>query len=169
MRRVLISIKPSFTDMIFRSDKTVELRKKIPALSPGDELLVYASSPVMAIIGAVEVVDVVQQAPKQLWRLVKAKAGVERTFYDEYYQGSETAYGIFLGRTRLFDQAVPLTTLRTAWPRFAPPQNYRYLEVWDGADHPLVEAPRIIPVCRDGAFGIHVQPRSGALVNTAGH
>lgn len=156
MRRVLISIKPQFADMIFRSDKTVELRKKIPALRNGDELIVYASSPVMAIIGAVEVVDVVQEAPRQLWRLVKAKAGVQRAFYDEYYEGKDTAFGIFLGQTHLFDQAVSLSTLRSAWPNFAPPQNYRYLQIWQDAEHPLLEASEIIPVCRAGEIGIHV-------------
>lgn len=156
MRRVLISIKPQFTDMIFRSDKTVELRKKIPVLQAGDELLVYASSPVMAIVGAVEVIDVVQKAPGQLWRLVKTKAGVQRTFYDEYYEGRDTAFGIFLGRTRLFEQAVSLSVLRSAWPQFAPPQNYRYLQVWEGSEHPLLNASGIIPVSRAGKIGIHV-------------
>lgn len=154
MRRVLISIKPQFTDMIFNSDKTVELRKKIPSLVAGDELLVYASSPVMAIIGAVEVIEVVQQAPHALWRLVKSKAKVERTFFDEYYEGHDTAFGIFLGRTRLFERQLPLSALRSAWPHFAPPQNYRYLQVWEGADQPLTEATGIVPVYRDGAFGI---------------
>lgn len=158
MRRVLLSIKPGFADLIFRSDKTVELRKRVPNLQPGDELLVYASSPVMAIIGAVEVVDVVEKSPSHLWRLVKAHAAVERAFYEQYYQDHTSAYGIFLGRTRLYRTPCALTTLRAAWPGFTPPQNYRYVQVWNHTERPLIEAGQIRPTIRMGQFGVLSRP-----------
>lgn len=157
MQRVLISIKPSFVDKIFSNDKTVELRKRIPRLSAGDELLVYASAPVMAIVGAVEVVDVVQNAPDDLWKLVKAYAAVEHEFYEAYYRDHSTAYGIFLGRTKLYRRPCSLDKLRSAWPGFAPPQNYRFVQLWNPLQHTLTEADRLLPTVRAGAFGVHAK------------
>lgn len=158
MRRVLLSIRPEFVSKIFCSDKTVELRKRVPDLREGDELLVYASSPVMAIVGAVEVVDVIQRSPDHLWTLVRAHAGVEREFYEQYYQDRATAFGIFLGRTKLYRQSCSLPSLRDAWPGFAPPQNYRYVQVWDAAGQSLTTADGIQPVTQSGQFGVLIQP-----------
>lgn len=157
MRRVLLSIKPGFVEKIFSNDKTVELRKRIPNLVKGDELLIYASAPVMAIVGAVEVTDVVQQSPDDLWRMVRAHAAVEQDFFAEYYQDHSTAYGIFLGRTRLYSKEYSLSRLRKSWPGFVPPQNYRYIHVWNGGGSTLVTAQGIQPTTRSGEFGIHLR------------
>lgn len=157
MRRVLLSIKPEFVEKIFSNDKTVELRKRIPTLIEGDELLIYASAPVMAIVGAVEVTEVVRHSPDDLWRMVKAHAAVERDFFAEYYQDHSTAYGIFLGRTQAFDKVCPLPRLRKSWPGFVPPQNYRYVHVWNCKEGSLVTAQGIHPTTRAGEFGIHLK------------
>lgn len=159
MRRVLLSVKPEFVSKIFSSDKTVELRKRIPQLIEGDELLIYASAPVMAIVGAVEVTKVVQQAPEDLWRMVRAHAAVERDFFAEYYQDHAHAYGIFLGCTRLYESACPLLKLRKSWPGFVAPQNYRYVQVWNGIDseRTLMSAQGIRPTTRAGEFGLHLK------------
>lgn len=157
MRRVLLSIKPEFVEKIFSNDKTVELRKRIPNLIEGDELLIYASAPVMAIVGAVEVTRVVQQAPDDLWRMVRAHAAVGRDFFAEYYQDHSTAYGIFLGRTQLYNRECSLPKLRKSWPGFVPPQNYRYIQVWNGNSNTLVAARGILPTTRAGEFGIHLK------------
>lgn len=151
MRRALLSVKPEFVDMIFRSDKTVELRKKIPPLAAGDELLIYASTPVMALVGAVEVLDVMRHTPRQLWRLVKAQAGVEQAFYEAYYRDHDMAFGIVLGRTRLFDQPVPLAGLRRAWPGFMPPQNYRYVNIAGQDVTSVIAARQVEPLPFDGS------------------
>ena len=157
MRRVLLSIRPEYVDMIFNSDKTVELRKKIPALGKGDELLVYASSPTMALVGAVEVLDVVQDSPSHLWKLVKSQAGVERDFYDAYYRDHDTAYGILLGKTRLFEAALPLQALRAAWPGFTPPQSYRYIDVYGTETGSVVETSCVEPKETSGRYALHVR------------
>jgi len=158
MKRVLLSIRPEYVDMIFNSDKTVELRKKIPVLAKGDELLVYASSPAMALVGAVEVLDVVQASPSHLWKLVKSRAGVERDFYDAYYRDHETAYGIVLGRTRLFETALSLQALRIAWPGFTPPQSYRYIDVYGAEVGSVVETRFVEPKETAGRYALYVRP-----------
>ena len=158
MRRVLLSIKPEFASKIFSNDKTVELRKRIPNLSEGDELLIYASAPVMAIVGAVEVIKVVQDAPVDLWQMVRAHAGVAHEFYEQYYHDYATAYGIFLGRTQFYDRECSLPSLRKAWPGFVPPQNYRYVQVWNTSEGALTEAAHIRPTTRRGEFGVLLKP-----------
>lgn len=127
MKRVLLSIRPEFAQKIFHSDKTVELRKRIPPLSAGDEIVVYASSPTKAIIGIVEVVEILRDNPTSLWKIVKKQAGITLQEYEAYYRGHNTAFGILLGRTSLFREQIPLVQIRKGWPGFNPPQSYMYV------------------------------------------
>ncbi|CAM3928728.1 hypothetical protein DESA109040_23060 [Deinococcus saxicola] len=135
----------------------MELRKRIPNLGEGDELLIYASAPVMAIVGAVEVSRVIKDAPDHLWTMVKDHAAVEQEFFDQYYQDHLTAYGIFLGHAQLYQKSCALQRLRVAWPGFVPPQNYRYVQVWNAPQHRLTEATTIFPTSRAGRFGLHTR------------
>ena len=96
-----------------------------------------------------------QASPSHLWKLVRTRAGVERAFYDAYYQDHDMAYGIVLGRTRLFERALSLQALRVAWPGFTPPQSYRYVTVrGEGA---AVDSRGAVATETGGQFALHLQ------------
>lgn len=77
---VLISIRPRFADMIFAGNKTVELRRVCPRVSPGDMALVYVSS-VKELKGTFEIGKIISASPTELWKKVgKKTASVERSF-----------------------------------------------------------------------------------------
>lgn len=64
LRRVLLpSIPPRFTDSILDGTKTIELRRTRPRVAPGDPVLIYACSPVKAIVGSFVVEELIQAYP----------------------------------------------------------------------------------------------------------
>src|SRR5712671_5544390 len=90
---LLLSIKPKYAEKIFSGNKRVELRRTKPNVKKGDLVAVYVSSPVMALMGEFEVEAVMKNTPRALWCEVNNYAGVSKSEYDEYYEGSKTAFG----------------------------------------------------------------------------
>ncbi len=129
-RTLLLSIRPEFADKVFAGTKTVELRRIRPKVAIQDLVLVYASTPVRAIVGAFRVREVIEKSPAMLWKEVRDHAGITRRQFDDYYSGAPKAFGIFLSSVRRFHQPVELIRLRKLWPGFHPPQSYRYLDLY---------------------------------------
>ena len=91
---LLISVKPEYAEKIFAGVKTVELRRTRPRLLRGDLVLIYVTSPVKALAGACEVVEVVQGTPEALWEVVQDQAGISIEEFRDYYAGATLGFGI---------------------------------------------------------------------------
>lgn len=126
-RTLLLSIRPGFADLIFAGEKSVELRRVRPKVESGDVVLVYVTSPIMALAGAFSVSQVFSGSPDTLWRKVGSHSGLSRFDYREYFDGCETAYGIGVEKSWRFSYPVALDELRQRLPGFLPPQSYWYL------------------------------------------
>jgi predicted transcriptional regulator len=126
-RALLLSIRPEYAKKIFDGSKTVELRRVRPRVARGDLVLVYASAPVKAVLGAFEVARVRSGTPTSLWNIVVSKAGVTRRQFDAYFLGAKTGYAIFLKRKWLLEEPLGLDKLRKRQSNFRPPQSYHYL------------------------------------------
>jgi len=124
---LLVSIRPQYAEKIFAGTKTVELRRTRPRLLRGDLVLIYVTSPVKALAGACEVVEVIEGTPEALWRIVQDRAGVSAQEFCDYYAGAAIAFGIHLKNAQRLPEPLHLEELRTEWPSFHPPQAYRYL------------------------------------------
>ena len=124
---LLISIRPRHAEKIFAGVKTVELRRTRPRLLQGDLVLIYVTSPIKALAGACEVVEVIEGTPEALWRIVQDRAGVSAEEFCDYYAGATTGFGIHLKNARRLPEPLQLEQLKTEWPSFHPPQSYRYL------------------------------------------
>lgn len=124
---LLISVHPEHATKIFDGSKKVELRRVRPKVTSGDMVLVYASSPVKALVGAFYVDKVVKAAPQALWGQVKEAAGITREQFDSYYRGATIAYGIFVQEARQLPRQVRLDFLRDMFSGFRPPQSYQYI------------------------------------------
>ncbi|MDM8558083.1 hypothetical protein [Candidatus Parabeggiatoa sp. HSG14] len=82
---------------IFERTKTVELRRVRPKLlEKGDLVLLYVSSPVQALASAFKVDKIIEKPLKNLWRVVRKKAGITRQEFDNYYDGVSVGVAIFL-------------------------------------------------------------------------
>lgn len=128
VKTLLLSIRPKYAAKILTGDKGVELRRTRPNVSAGDLVVVYASSPVKALIGTFQVAEVVTDSPNKLWKTVRHSAGITKKEFDEYYSGASAAFGIVCSNPRTLKEPLDLDQLRDAWGNFWPPQTYRYLK-----------------------------------------
>lgn len=124
---LLISIKPKYAEMIFNGVKTIELRRKFPKVKKGTFVMIYASSPIKAVIGIGIVDDVTSGNPLSFWPSVKQNAGVTLQEFKNYYEDSSVAVGIHLKEISRLPRPLNLSQLREVWPKFHPPQGYHYL------------------------------------------
>lgn len=155
-RTILLSLKPRFAYAILDGDKTVELRRQRVAAQVGAAVLLYASAPVMAIVGTarVEAVDVNNR--EEIWRLYKNRMFLSRREFEHYLHDIEEASAIVLDNAQIFSEPITLRQLRDG-QKFHPPQSYRYVEA--ATDNTLGRL--VATIIRNGYQGIN--SRSGAL------
>lgn len=137
---LLLSIHPSYVDAILRGEKKVELRRRRPRIECG-QALIYATSPRMELAGSFRVGSVVRAPLCMLWQSVRDIAGVSKAEFDSYFDGLDCGVAIHIQSPVRFRDAVPLDSLRAAWPGFQPPQGFRYVE-------PTVVAKLVTPRSR---------------------
>jgi predicted transcriptional regulator len=121
-----MSIRPVYADRIFGGEKRFEIRRRPVRLDPGALVLVYASAPVKAVVGAFTVKRVHVDSPEELWRRYSDAMGVSRLAYKEYLRGTDLACAIEVDEIVLLPET-PLSDLRTAHEAFRPPQSYMFL------------------------------------------
>jgi predicted transcriptional regulator len=127
---LFLSVRPVFANKILSGAKTIELRRVRPNVSTGDMVLIYSTSPEMALLGRAQVAEVVAGTPSGIWEQVKGRAGISRGEYDEYFSGAPTAIAIRLCAAQRLTRPIPLRELRERWPWLRPPQGYRYVDAW---------------------------------------
>lgn len=124
---ILISVKPQFSSLIMRGEKTVELRKKIPANLSGKRVFVYSTCPDSKVIGFFDVQHVEALPIDELWNKVHPVAGIAEDDFYEYYTDKEEGFAIFFTEFIEFKTPLTLESIRKTYPNFIPPQNYYYV------------------------------------------
>lgn len=126
-RPALLSLRPRFAEALLKGTKTVEIRRRPTRVSPGAICLVYASSPMRALVGAVAVAAVDVAAPDVLWRRHGPGTALQRCEYDAYLAARPVASAMVVAAAVSFRIAVPLAELRRRHHAFVAPQSYRFL------------------------------------------
>jgi predicted transcriptional regulator len=147
-RALFLSVKPRFADALLSGRKTVELRKRAPRLPAGATVIIYSSSPTMAVIGTVELEGIVKATPDDVWTTHGHETQVTKAEYDAYFHNSAYAVALRVIRPRHFSVQIPLEVLRKHYG-FHPPQSFRYMDEGDLA--PWAATPRASPL---GSHGI---------------
>lgn len=128
-RPLLFSLKPKYADLVLSGRKTVELRRVRPQAPAGALALIYASTPVRAIVGTCVVGEIGAEPPSVVWRLHGPATGLRWHEFAQYFRGAPSAVAITLRQPRWLTEPVTLERMR-ADPHFlAPPQSFRYLTV----------------------------------------
>ena len=124
----ILSIKPVFVDRIFvdrifvdrifvdrifvdrifvDGTKGYEFRRVI-FRRPVDRIIVYASRPVMKIVGQLQVGEILSLPPELLWSRTRHRAGIDHVFFREYFAGRPIGHAIeILSAVRLFSVDAP--------------------------------------------------------------
>ena len=118
----IISIHPHHAQAILDGAKTIELRRRIPTLSVGTRLWIYATRPVGAVIGVATVERIVRGEPEQIWLEFGDQSGIGRDDFDSYFDGSSIAIGLLLVNAQRNAEQVAIEKLRRIREGFHPPQ-----------------------------------------------
>ena len=122
MCKMLLSINPEHVENILQGSKTYEFRK-ILCKRKIDKIVIYATYPVKLIVGEVEVLDIIDMDKEKLWKMTEKKSGITKDFFDQYYEGRDTAVAYKLGEVLRYDKPQSLDKIGVKMA----PQSYMYL------------------------------------------
>lgn len=122
MSKVLLSIKPEYVQRILTGEKKFEFRKRL-ANKPVDIIVIYATSPVMKIVGEVKVKGILEKAPSVLWEQTKKNAGITRKKYREYFAGCKKAFAYELDEVMKYTNGTNLEEIGI----YQAPQSFVYI------------------------------------------
>ncbi len=123
---MLLSIHPTHAADILSGHKTVELRRVRPSITPGQLVLLYASSPVCAVVGACRVDALETGALATIKRKYLRSAAIPGRAFETYYLGAAAATALLLDCATALPNPVPLSTLRES-PATTPTQSWRFV------------------------------------------
>ena len=124
MKKILLSIKPSFANKILNGTKTVEYRKRIPKDPHVKNVLIYSSYPIKKIVAEFVIGGYINDTPDRLWDRTAEIGGISKDYYMKYFNGKSIAYAYQINNLHVFAQPKSLSDYCI---EFAP-QDYCYVE-----------------------------------------
>jgi predicted transcriptional regulator len=124
-KRVLLSVKPKFAEAILAGEKTFEFRRALFRSPDVTTVVLYASSPTCQVVGEFTIDEVLSQGLDALWKSTCKGGWIERSYFDQYFDGCLTGYALKVKRAKRY--SVPLC-LRKDLGIERPPQSFRYLD-----------------------------------------
>jgi predicted transcriptional regulator len=139
----LLSLRPRFARAILNGTKTIDLRRRPVRAHAGTQVILYASAPLMAVVGTAKLQQVLVCDADEAWRDHGRRLGLDRQEVDDYLGGAPACL-LMLSDVCELDQPVTLLELRRQAP-FSPPQSFRYVS---GSDPRLVQDLAEQGLCR---------------------
>ncbi|URL15699.1 ASCH domain-containing protein [Pantoea ananatis] len=122
--KVLLSIKPEYVEKILSGEKKFEFRKVGFSKSDLKKVLIYATKPIGKLVGEFEITNIHEGSPDWIWKITESFAGIDKKYYDLYFQDREKAIAIEIGKVSVYK--VPLD-LKSLGERVTPPQSFCYI------------------------------------------
>ena len=123
--KVLLSIRPQYAEKILSGEKRFEFRKVVFENRSVSSVVIYATKPVGKVVGEFEIGEIYRDKPSKIWAKTKKFAGIDKVFFDEYYEGRSIAVAIGVGTVQRYDEPLDLSELGAG---ITPPQSFRYLD-----------------------------------------
>ncbi len=76
------------------------------------------------MVGKVQVLDIICDIPKNIWKKTYKKSGISQTNFNKYFQKQNKAYAYVLGDVIKFDKGLLLSDIRINYY----PQSFVYLK-----------------------------------------
>lgn len=122
--KILLSIKPEYTEKIFSGAKKYEFRKQKPK-STIERVFVYECHPSKNVVGWFTVKNVLSGSPKKIWEKCKDLSGIEKKEFFTYCNGKRLVHAFEIDEIFKFD--IPVNPFEIC-SNFKPPQNFTYLD-----------------------------------------
>ena len=131
-RMIVLSLKPRFAETILAGSKTVELRRTRPKIEVPTRALLYATTPVRALLGTCIISDVRTANLTALWREYGSRSELSHNEFKRYFEGLDIGTALTLSHQRRLEKMVPLQNLRATPRGFRPPQSFAYVDAKTG-------------------------------------
>ena len=131
-RMVVLSLKPRFAEAILAGVKTVEVRRTEPKIVVPTRALLYAASPVRALLGTCIITSVRSTDLAALWREYGSDAALSHEEFLRYFEGVDVGTALTLTEPQRFSRRVPLQDMRAKPKSFRPPQSFAYVDAKTG-------------------------------------
>jgi predicted transcriptional regulator len=123
-RVALLAVRPGFARLILEGRKKVEFRK-VRFAREVSHVLMYATAPVMRIVGCFTVRGIEEAPPRKLWQRYERVGGIAKDAFWRYYARSRTGVAIRVGEVVVLGEPM---TLKAAGCSRVPPQSFRYVD-----------------------------------------
>ena len=127
-RMIVLSLKPPYAEAILSGVKTVELRRIGPRISAPTRALIYATTPLKALLGTCIVESVITDRLAVLWKAYGSRTGLRHAEFRDYFEGLEVGSALALSGVGRFGRRIPLADLRASRRMERPPQSYSYVD-----------------------------------------
>ena len=111
-------------ERILSGSKKYEYRKRL-ANRPIEKIVIYATAPIMKVVGEVQIIQTISASPTALWESTKKFAGISRDKYRIYFKDCKIAYAYQLGEVIQYDPPKELSEFNID----VTPQSFIYLSV----------------------------------------
>ncbi|MEK5056047.1 ASCH domain-containing protein [Niallia sp. FSL K6-0212] len=122
MSKIILSIHPHHVEKIISGEKRFEFRK-VKAKIPPEKIIIYSTSPVSQVVGEAEVEDILIDTPEKLWKLTSIYSGIDKKFYEKYYQDKQKAVAYQLKNVTVYPEPKNLMEYGVS----AAPQSFVYI------------------------------------------
>lgn len=129
---IVLSLKPRVAEAILAGIKTVELRRTTSKIEVPTRALLYATTPVRALLGTCIITSVTSARLATLWRECGLRSELSRNEFKRYFKGVDVGTALTLLHPRPLDRMVPLQDLRAELRGFRPPQSFAYVDTKTG-------------------------------------
>jgi predicted transcriptional regulator len=126
---LLLSIRPKYSQMILRGEKTVELRRKFSTRWEKSLVNLYESSPTQGLVGEAVIDKVHHLSVSSIWRQFAGRIGCSKKELQEYASGVNKLYALELAHVRPYRAPISVAWAETLLSEsLVAPQSYLTLE-----------------------------------------
>lgn len=86
----IFAIRPEYAKSILDGTKKYEYRK-VACKKPIEKMLIYATAPIMQVVGEADIREVLVDDPEEIWNRTNEFSGITKDFFDTYYKGRNKA------------------------------------------------------------------------------
>ncbi|MBR1598407.1 MAG: hypothetical protein IJ661_05740 [Lachnospiraceae bacterium] len=123
MCAILLSINPNHVENIMNGTKEYEFRKKA-CKRQVDKILIYSTTSIMRVVGEADVEDVLIDTPEVIWEKTEEKSGIDKAFFDQYYEDREQAVAYKLINVKQYEEPKELEEFGVS----NAPQSFQYVD-----------------------------------------
>ncbi|PPE06387.1 hypothetical protein [Mesoplasma corruscae] len=122
--RILLSIHNTHIQKIKSGHKKFEFRKVEAKKFIGNEILIYATSPISKVVGIAKIRKTHIGTPDKIWKFTKEFSGVNKNFYYQYYDNKNKAIAYEIESFIEFSIPKELSDFGVSHP----PQSFIYIK-----------------------------------------